>query len=60
MEHLNRRHKKAIRSIGSNVHLMAIQRAAKSLGPISAVMDQFEQETDLPENRRSSYNSIIC
>ena len=56
MEHLNRRLKKAIRSIGSNVHPMAIQRAAKSLGPISTVMDQFEQETDLVENK--DYHTI--
>ena len=28
---------------------MVIQRAAKSLGPISTIMDQFEK--DLPENK---------
>ena len=47
MEHLNRRLKKAIRNVGSNIYPMVIQRAAKSLGPVSTVMDQFEQETDI-------------
>ena len=56
MEHLNRRLKKAMRSIGSNVHPMVIQRAAKSLGPVSTVMDQFEQETDISENK--DYHTI--
>jgi len=51
MEHLNRRLKRCIRSAGSNIYPKAIERVAKSLGPISHVCTQFEKELALTENK---------
>ena len=67
MEHLNRRLKNCIRSAGSNVYPMAIQRIAKSLGPVSHVCSQFEKELSFSENKdyhtfpsfKKDLNSII-
>ena len=51
MEHLNRRLKKCIRSCGSNIYPAAIQRAARSLGPVNHVCSQFESALSLYENK---------
>ena len=51
MEHLNKRLKGCIRSAGSNIYPKAIERVAKSLGPISHVCTQFEKELELTENK---------
>ena len=51
MEHLNRRLKRCIRSAGSNIYPKAIERVAKSLGPISHVCTQFEKGLSLTENK---------
>lgn len=51
MEHLNRQLKKCIRSAGSNIYPTAIQRVAKSLGPVSHICSQFENEISLSANK---------
>ena len=43
MEHLNRRIKKVIRSMGANVRPAAIVKAGKALGPVEHVCQIFEQ-----------------
>ena len=45
MEHLNRRLKSIIRSMGANVRPEAIVKAGKSLGPVEHVCQQFEEQT---------------
>ena len=57
MEHLNRRLKKCIRSSGSNVYPSAIQRAARSLGPVNHVCSEFEAALSLYENK--DYHTYI-
>lgn len=56
MEHLNRQLKMAIRSAGSNVYPAAIQRLAKSIGPVTHVCEQFEKEIGLLANK--DYHSL--
>ena len=66
MEHLNRQLKSCIRSAGSNVYPIAIQRIAK-LGPVSHVCSQFEKELSFVENKdyhtfpsfKKDLNSIV-
>lgn len=45
MEHLNRRLKTIIRSMGSNVTPSRIQRAGESLAPVHRVCEAFEKQT---------------
>ena len=51
MEHLNKQLKGCIRSAGSNIYPSAIQRVAKSLGPVSHVCSQFEKELSISVNK---------
>ena len=51
MEHLNRQLKRCIRNAGSNIYPSAIQRVAKSLGPVSNVCAQFEKELSISANK---------
>ena len=45
MEHLNRRLKNVIRSMGANVSPKAIQKAGKAIAPVQHVCQAFEQQT---------------
>jgi len=45
MEHLNRRLKKVIQSMGANVRPSAILKAGKALGPVDHVCHVFEEQT---------------
>ena len=45
MEHLNRRLKRVIHSMGANVQPSAIVKAGKALGPVDHLCQIFEQET---------------
>ena len=44
MEHLNRRLKNVIHSMGSNVSPKAIEKAGKSIAPVHGVCQVFEQQ----------------
>ena len=45
MEHLNRRLKKIIHSMGANVRPSAIVKAGKALGPGHSICQAFEEQT---------------
>ena len=45
MEHLNRRLKTLIRSMGANVSPKSIQKAGKAIAPVQHVCEIFEQQT---------------
>ena len=45
MEHLNRRLKKIVRSMGANVNPKAIVKAGKALGPVEHICQLFEEQT---------------
>ena len=56
MEHLNRRLKKVIHSMGANVRPSAIVKAGKALGPVDHLCQVFEQETS--HSRQSNYHPV--
>ena len=45
MEHLNRRLKKIVRTMGANVTPRAIQKGAKAIAPVQHVCELFEKQT---------------
>ena len=47
MEHLNRRLKTVIRSMGANVNPTALEKAGKAIAPVHHVCQVFEQQTAL-------------
>ena len=53
MEHLNRRIKKIIHSMGANVNPKAIVKAGKALGPVEHICQLFEEQT----SNNTVYNS---
>ena len=56
MEHLNRRLKKVINSMGANVRPSTIVKAGKALGPVDHLCQVFEHETS--HYQRSNYHPI--
>jgi len=56
MEHMNRRLKNIIHSMGANVQPSTIVKAGKALGPVDNLCQIFEQQTS--HHRRSNYHPV--
>ena len=59
MEHLNRRLKGMIRGMGGNVKPKTIEKAAKTIGPVSRVCSVFERQT-MSTKQPSDRHSYPC
>ena len=58
LEHLNRRLKTVLRNLRSNLQLNSILRAAKSIGVVNSICQQFERETTTGKSQQSNHHSI--
>ena len=56
MEHMNRRLKNIIHSMGANVRPSAIVKAGKALGPVNHLCQVFEEQTS--HYKRSNYHPV--
>lgn len=56
MEHLNRRLKTVIRSMGANISPSAIVKAGKAIAPVQHICQEFEQQTT--SNKCSGHHAV--